>query len=419
MRITLSKNIFYQILFALCVTVPYLNNYELTFVVWSFTAVLSLQKKYNSRLVIQVLCFSLIFGIAFFSSFFNEYKTYDFVRDITYLAKPILGLLIGYQLCKTHIKNPLKTAINTGILLAVIHLLIVIYGLVIVSLRDIHQIRSYAGFFSDFEVVVIVLLLFSKELDIQISSQKKSLFLLILVVSSLFYLSRTNFIEFAILVLAMKGFFVISKRKIIGLSIVLLSGLLFYSAILYYNPKRNGKGIEAFLYKVKIAPTEPFKTKINVDDYKDFNDNYRSVENINTVKQVKNEGGLKVFIGKGLGSKVDLKKEVLLDSTKLRYISVLHNGFMTIFLKSGIIGVFILLFTILILFKKQNTGPPIIKNINFLIIGFAVFMFISYWVFMGFYFKADTKSILLGLFFALSESLSKKAKTVSSASESI
>ncbi|MBC8883675.1 hypothetical protein H9X57_10770 [Flavobacterium piscinae] len=48
---------------------------------------------------------------------------------------------------------------------------------------------------------------------------------------------------------------------------------------------------------------------------------------------------------------------------------------------------------------------------NYLITGTALFLFISYWVFMGFYFKADTKAILVGLLIALSERISSQKST--------
>lgn len=418
MQIRISKNVLFQILFAICVAVPYLNNYELTFLVWGFTVVLTIQRKYSLNLLKQVLLFGAIIIIAFFSSFFNDFIAYNFIRDFTYLAKPILGLLIGYQLCKSKIKNPLETAVYVGIILAITHLLIVSYGIVFVGFRNIHQIRTFAGYFSDYEIYVIILLIFSNEFNLTISRNRKIFFITILIFSSIFYLSRTNFIQFGILFLALKGFFILDKRKIIALLSVIFTGLILYSAIVYYNPKRNGKGIEAFLYKVKIAPTEPFKTKINADDYKDFNDNYRSVENINTISQMKNEGFYTLLFGKGLGSKVDLKKDVWLDNTQMRYISILHNGFMTVFLKSGIIGVFILIGTILLTFRKQKSNYLLQSTINKLLFGTALFLFISYWVFMGFYFKADTKAILIGLLLAYSERLSKE-NLITDSSESL
>jgi hypothetical protein len=63
---------------------------------------------------------------------------------------------------------------------------------------------------------------------------------------------------------------VLTQKSLKVLSLVVFSFLLSYGAIYYANPKRNGKGIEALMYKIKIAPEEAFKTKINKEDWKDF-----------------------------------------------------------------------------------------------------------------------------------------------------
>ncbi|MDP2162218.1 MAG: hypothetical protein Q8K02_17190, partial [Flavobacterium sp.] len=310
------------------------------------------------------------------------------------------------------------TAIKVGVFLAIVHICIVGYGFVFRGFSNIHQIRSFAGFFSDYEVYVIIMVLFAKELGVTLSKKQFYVFLTLLGISSFLYLSRTNFIQFVILFFAIKGYFVLNRKKLIGLASLLLGGLVFYSAILYYNPKRNAKGIEAFLYKVKIAPTEPFKTKVNKENYVDFNDNYRSVENIHTLRQMDAEGNFAIFFGKGLGSTIDLNRKVWLGDSQLRHISILHNGFMTVYLKSGILGVIILLISILLLFRFRRANNPIEQRINFLLTGTAVFLFISYWVFMGFYFKADTKAILIGLLLAYSDRLSKTYQ-ITNASKSL
>src|SRR5690606_33030305 len=83
-----------------------------------------------------------------------------------------------------------------------------------------------------------------------------------------------------------------------------------YKAVYYYNSSRYGKGVEAFLYKVKKSPLEAFKTKINREDWKDFNDNYRAYENIRLFQQMSSR---KTFLfGEGVGSQVNLKQKVLL-----------------------------------------------------------------------------------------------------------
>lgn len=402
MAFKISKNNLYKIIFTLCVLVPYFNNYELTFGVWSLTTIFTIRKKYSKNISIQIACFSIIFIVAFLSSFFSDYKNYDFIRDITYLIKPILGLLIGYQLCKNYLINPLKTIISAGTLLSIVHLLIVIYSFLIIGVRTIIDLRLYCGYFSDFEIYALILLIFSNQLKIDLKTKTKNTCILLLASSSMFYLSRTNFIQFIILFIALKGYLVLNKRTIYILTTFIIMGVIGYSSILYYNPKRDGAGIEAFLYKIKNAPIEPFKTKINKDDYKDFNDNYRSVENILTVKESSNIGYQKTFFGQGLGSTLDLQREVELDGILLRHISIMHNGFMTVFLKSGLIGVLILLLSIFTL-KKNYSIEEQNRHLNFLITGTIVFLIVSYWVFMGLYFKADTKSIVIGLLIGLVE----------------
>ena len=398
----ITKNNLYQFIFIACAAVPYLNNYELTFVVWFLSVLVSVRKTYSKLLFYQISCFSAIMLIAFYASFFNDFLKYDFVRDITYLVKPIFGLLIGYQLCRGHLVNPFKTIINAGVFLAILHLIIISYSFLVLGVKDIHQLRFYAGYFSDFEVYALIIVIFGDKLGVILSPKTKLKYIVIIAISSLFYLSRINFIEFVILFLAMKGYFVITKRIIIVLSSIIIACLVFYSAILYINPHRNGKGFEAFLYKVKIAPIEPFKTRFRKDDWKDFNDNYRSVENILTVKQMTNDGTATIIHGKGLGSRINLNTEVELDGVKMKYISILHNGFMTVFLKSGLLGVFILLISIFVLIKCKINNPEF-QYLNHLIVGTILFLLLSYWVFMGLYFKADTKSIVIGLIIAVYE----------------
>lgn len=402
MKIKFSKNTLYKVIFIICVAVPYLNNYELTFSIWFLATITTLRKSYSKPLFQQILPFVFILGIALGMCFWYEYKPYNIIRDFAYLLKPILGLLIGYQITKKHLKNPLQTALEAGVVIAIVHLFIVFYCFLFLGVRNIHVLREMAGYFSDYEIYALILIIFNKELEINLSLKNKVMFILLLAISSAFYLSRTNFIQFVILFIALKGYFVWNKRTLSVLLTIFFGTAVFYGTILYINPKRNAPGIEAFLYKIKIAPIEPFKTSINVDDWKDFNDNYRSLENILTVKESLKKDKINIVFGQGLGSVVDIRREVLLDNVMIRYSSILHNGFMTVYLKSGILGVLFLLWSIFIL--RSNLSNQIrLKSINRLIIGTTIFLFISYWVFMGLYFKADTKSILIGLIFAYTE----------------
>lgn len=396
MATVIKKALPYQILFAICVYVPYLNNYELTFAIWSLTALFTIQKVYSIAIIKQLLCFAIILALATVVYFFKGHQLYFVIRDITYLTKPFIGLLIGYHLCKKFPLIAFKTILFTGFLIALIHLSLIFHAILFYKATTVNDIRFHGGYFSDFEVYALIIAIFHKKFQLNLSRQKALFFIGIIGFSAFMYLARTNFIQFIILFLALKGYFEVNKRSITIVVSVLFLSVVGYTAIYNMNPKRNGEGIEALLYKIKIAPIEAFKTKINREDWKDFNDNYRSYENIMTVRQMTREGYLSVLFGQGIGSQIDLKQKVWLGDMELRYISILHNGFMTIFLKAGLLGLFIYLITIYLLFKKSHSESVLIQNIDLLLLGTGIFLIFSNWVFMGVYNLLDSKSILIG-----------------------
>ena len=418
MALVLKKYSLYQFLFCLCISVPYLNNYELTFAIWSLTILFTLKRTYSTTIVTYVAFFLSIFAVAAVSSLFWQHKNYDLVRDITYLFKPIIGLILGYQLFKMDKQKAFQAIINSGVFIALIHLIIVFITFLRFRTISVNLLRQFCGYFSDYEIYVLIILVFHKQFQLDFSKQRIRTFIVLIGLSSFLYLARTNMIQFVVLFIAMKGYFTITKKSLRIIGIILLTTVTAYSAIYASNPRRNGKGIEAFLYKIKIAPIEPFKTKINTEDWKDFNDNYRSFESITTVKTMNNSGKSAIVLGKGLGAKIDLGRDVMSnDGEYVRYIAVVHNGFMTVFLKSGLLGVLICLLSIIYLLKQKKSDIPLVKNLNYLLIGTGIFLFISYWVFLGFYFKYDNKSVLVGFIFALREFLQRQnsveTKTIS------
>lgn len=409
----LNIDTYQKILFFLCVGVTYLNNYELTFIIWFITFLITIKKKYSLKIFYYVSIFSTILLIAFFSSFFYNPTTFSIIRDITYLTKPILGLLIGYQIFKLNKTSKINYFIYVGLFIAIIHITILFFAFLQVKSLNLNLLRSWGGFFSDYEIYVLIMLIFYRELNITLSKKATIYIFIIVFISSLLYASRTNLIQFVILFLAMKGYFKITKSALIVLFSIFCIATLSYFLIVSYNPIRGGKGLDAFLYKIKIAPEEAFKTKINKEDWKDFNDNYRSFENIITVKQVTNEGWMAILFGKGLGSNVNLGRKVKTnDGTEVQFIPILHNGFMTVFLKAGLLGVFLLCYFIYILSRQSRSENEIIRNINYLLVGTTIFLIVSNWVFMGLYLKLDNKSIIIGFLIALKELIANQSKEI-------
>lgn len=415
MKIYIPRDFHWQLLYVLCIAVPYLDNFESTFFTWAFAFVVTVCRKYSLDIFKITVPYMLILGIALFSTLRYEPQMYFALRDITYLIKPIIGFLVGYQLYKRNARHAFRLIIGTGVFIAICHIYTIFSALFIHHARTVADLRFYSGYFSDYEIYVLLLLIFHKNFNLDFTPKQIKWFTLLVGFSAFMYLARTNFIQFGILYLGLRGLLAFNRNTLILYTSIAVIGVMAYSAIVYSNPQRDADGVEGFLYKLKVAPLEPFKTKINRYDYKDFNDNYRSYENIMTLRQVSHDGPMAVWFGKGLGSKIDLRQEVYLGDMNLRYISILHNGFMIVFLKSGLVGIAIYLFTIFFFFKPKSGKHPHIRLINLLFIGTGVFLFISNWVFLGFYNLTETKSILIGFIIAYRENLLLNEKSTDTA----
>lgn len=393
----------HQFLFSLCVIVPYFNNYELSFLIWLLVAFLSLRKSYSKEFLTYWSIFIFLIGFAFVVGRFFDYTFYYTLRDITYMMKPILGLLIGYQLFHKGIEKPFRFLVNSGLAMASIHLVMVAYGFLFHGAANVREIREYGGYFNDYEVYALLFLIFNKQFDLGLTPKQRRNYLIIMGVSSFFYLARTNFLQFAILYMGIKGYLILNKRSLKIIGTTLISIVVGYTAVYYYNPQRNGDGLDEFLYKIKMAPGEAFSTKINRDDWKDFNDNYRSYENIRTTQQLSHNETW--WFGEGIGSQVDLKQKVYLGDMELRQISILHNGFMTVLLKTGILGLCVYFISIFFFLYNPKATTSELYTLKLLFIGTGVFLVLSNWVFMGMYNLLDSKSLLIGFLFAYKNQL--------------
>jgi len=400
------------VLFYLSILILLLNFFELTLIVWTGILLLSWQNKISLKLLCLAGVVVLIFLISVISSLYFDPSLYNMMRDSAYLLKPIFGLFLGYHITKNIGERAVFHAVNIGVLVAVIHIFILVFGYLIFGIKNLADLRYVGGYFNDYEVYILVLLLFAHHLKIQVPPKKRKIYIGILILSTVLYFSRTNILQLILLSIAMLGYLKLTQKAVkIGLfSFVIVS--ILYAIVWQINPKRNGQGLEAFLYKIKNAPIEPFKTKVNVRDWKEFHDNFRSFENIETIRQVSSEGLRSVLFGKGLGSTIDYGDKVYTnEDTYIRHAPALHNAYATIFLKSGIAGIFLMiLFKFLMPIRKQTSNEQLIAYQR-LIIGSVVFLILSNWVFMGLYLKLDNKSVFLGFVYAYYEYLSKNNPT--------
>ena len=195
----IDKDFISKFLFLICIVVSLIPNYELTFSVWFLTFLVTINKNYSITIFKYVATFSAILIIAFFSSLFYQPKLFLFIRDFTYMIKPIIGLLLGYQIFKNDKTLRLNYFIYVGLIIAIIHIGTIFIAFLQVKSLNLNLLREKGGYFSDYEIYVIILLIFHKELNITISKKRINYILIVVVLSSMLYAARTNMIQFVIL----------------------------------------------------------------------------------------------------------------------------------------------------------------------------------------------------------------------------
>jgi len=365
--------------------------------------------KYSITLINAITPLLLILFISFLSGLFYKTEIYNVIKDFSFLLKPILLIILGYTLI-SKIKDKhfiFNALIYIAIISATIHILELIMFL-IEKPFSVNRIRGALGRDNFIEMFALVLL-YVKPTRIFYSDtilKRIKLFKFLLILSFIFYFSRTMFISFFIIILALRGYAKISTRGLLYVSVFTLLMTILFTSLQFTNLKRGGSGIEGFLYKIKMAPTEIFTPdlNINIKNHKSLWDHWRAYEALKAIEGVSNtKYNIGWFFGKGQGAQVDLGFEAPLDGKKFQYIPIIHNGYIYVLFKSGIIGLLIYLVFLLYIYiqsyKLANNNYTTVIN-NF-ISGIAIFFVLSSLIITGIYNSGDMIMLLLGGLFSL------------------
>lgn len=352
------------------------------------------------RFLKSIAAVFILFILGFIGTTYHSYPIYGFIKDVFHFAKPIVGLLIGFLFLKK-INNYnlfLKTIVYCGLVSAVIHFLVLI-GTANLFSGSVDTIREF-GKDNFLELFALFFLIFNPRFQ-QKPLLKNRLHTIIigslLFVSNVLYFSRTMIVVAILLLLSVYGYTVLTKKTIRFLGVILTASVLFYGYLYSVKIERGKPGIEAFLYKVKIAPAELFKTKIDRENHRDLWDHWRGYEAKRAYALMK-ESPSSFVVGTGFGSLVNLKFKAPLTGEKegMRYISELHNGYMYVFYKTGAIGIIVMLLFLgrlyLSLYRKQKNSKMVAVYIS----GIALVYLFTTLTITGIYNGRDVIIFILG-----------------------
>lgn len=364
----ISKSRFYTILFVIVIFLQlYLPSFKANlFIQIGVVALYFFIEKVTVSIffLIKTIPVIVLLILGFVGTLIHNYLIYDILKDIFHFLKPLLGLFIGYLFYKKidNLSYFIKTIVLCGFFSAMIHFIILLVTGDLFS-GSVERIRTF-GKDNFLELFALFFLVYHKNFykdPIFRTNLKRKIVLVFLVASNILYLSRTMIVVATILFLSIKGYTVLTKKTLRFMSAFSLVLVLFYVFLFSVKIERDKPGIENFFYKLKIAPAELFQTKIDRDNHADLWDHWRGYEVKRALALMKDNPSSFLF-GTGHGSLVNLKFYAPLTGEEkgIKYISELHNGYMYLFYKTGIMGIVILLTFLTILyrtiyFKEKDT----------------------------------------------------------------
>lgn len=354
---------------------------------------------------------SAIFAIGFLGMFLHKYPLLNITKDIFHFLKPLLGLFIGYLYFKAIGQEKFsKVIVVAGFLSAIAHIVIVGF---FSGLDTVSEMREFSK--DNFlELFAIFFLAYHSKFTGKDMFEKKATFqilFVVLLVSNILYFSRTMIVVALILWLTVKGYTVITRKtlRIFGAVLLMVTGL--YAYLFSVKIERDKNGFESFLYKVKIAPEEIFETRIDRENHADLWDHWRGYETKRAFALLAKQPTAYIW-GCGYGSLVDLKFYAPLTGDKkgMRYISELHNGYMYMLYKTGVIGLLVYMGLLIGLYRKIyfNRSFPVI-----MISGIGLIYIFTTLTITGIYNTKDIIIFILGamLYFQRNDSKTSQITT--------
>jgi len=352
--------------------------------------------RFSVQFIKQLLPLIILLLIGFIGTLFHRYALYNVVKDIFHFVKPVIGLLVGYIIARrlNNVGLFIKGIAAASIISAIIHFLIIIF-----LVRDFTRTEDIRQFTKDnfLEMFGLFFIIYFKKLEgreLVGNIWYKRVFIVLLTVSCLLYFSRTMFILAIIIVMAAHGYTKITAAtiKVLVLLLFCITGLSIY--LNTANIRRDGKGIEYFLYKIKNAPAEIFETRINRENHAALWDHWRAYEAKRAVALMNTEPESYIY-GTGYGSLVNLKFFAPLTGEKkgIRYISDLHNGYINILYKIGLVGIIIYIIMLTRLYLYINRG---FSFANIMVSSIGLIYIITSLMITGVYNSRDIIIFLLG-----------------------
>ncbi len=336
--------------------------YIIGMITWIIVLIIS-----KGRLPIKVTHFPyfplFVYGIiiSILASILNSFDIRNLIVEIINLSNPVLFLSIGAVLtlvCSK--KNFLKYVIFSGMLVAIFQLYLLARN--ISTADSINSLRMSMLATPDIIPLTLILLMYRKNLKIDINKSITKIAFIITLVSFVASFSRTLILQLVIYILVFS-----IDRRFIKRNITVYLTIMLSAVVAYFFFINNSFG-DAFIEKIVKSSTE-------VSSYSDWNqlstilNNWRGYEVYSAKVQFNMNGMFDKIFGEGLASQIYVGPYAIYVGVNGMSIPYLHNSYYTLLIKLGYIGLLYYIFFLAINFffylkkSQHNTGYLLVIGI--------------------------------------------------------
>jgi O-Antigen ligase len=350
---------------------------------WTRSTVLSLPTSLVRILVAPTLLFCLgLHGI-------YSNSLYDVGKDLWYFSGPVVYIFFGYLVFER--LGSWQRLVQPLVVIGVYSCLATIAGVVLgreqlLSTTTVESYRQIAGLGTFVLTLPTVLLALMRYFGLPMTgvtrlTAVRATTYILSAVAVLSIFSRTSMVCLAAGLICTVNLRFTPSRVRNYTAFLLGAAVLLALASSIFHSDKAGVLLESFVEKTANTSSE-----VNVHSYETFEDinlNWRGFEASRAAKNYAEFGDTQKLFGGGFGTNVDLGFAMKLLGSHgweyLEFISILHNGYMELLLKTGLLGlslfiVFLIQITVMALLEFRQSGKC--AKLNGLLLLWTVFVFV-------------------------------------------
>jgi O-antigen ligase len=268
-----------------------------------------------------------------------EKLSYNVLKDVWYVTKPIALLMLGYMLMLRirDLESLIRVVLVVAAIVACWHLAAFVATPSLLQ-SAIPEIRKSAGA-GYFIVTIAIAMAIGCWLQGLRPFQKGRVTLAVIMLlcsaSLILSFSRTYWVSMVVLLLALFGVSTVRISRRVVIIFMIVSAFMAVAALALLGSEQQG------IYASAVGRVAHSIDEITISDYltdEDISRNWRGFESYKALLAYSRGSILEQVVGKGFGALVDLGIYMQLGDETFRYVPILHNGYLYLLVKTGFVG---------------------------------------------------------------------------------